>query len=357
MNFFKFHLGDWARDCSHLTFLEDAAYSRLLRAYYGEEQPLPRDVRKCARLVRAMNPREHAAVKAVLAEFFELRRDGWHNDRADSEIAAAKSQIEANRRVALEREAKRRGESKGMQHDSLESRARTVHEPSTNRGQVVHESKSVRSPIHKPLATIQTKNKIKNPKPRPGDNFAAAPEGTERVLDELESILRRVEFIDSSQQLEQRIGEALRAAGAVVEPQFRLPDRGDGNAGLVDFRCVLSGQEIGIEADRASARQKSIAKLQSRPWLKVVVLRTASAKPIAGIDRVIALGKLNGQAERAASYFGDIARLKRWASEIGCELKPEPHEPAGKFEERIEAWRKSRARPSSGPQPVSGLLK
>ena len=44
----------------------------------------------------------------MLAEFFTLAEDGWHQKRCDEEISAASAQAETNRRIAEEREARKR---------------------------------------------------------------------------------------------------------------------------------------------------------------------------------------------------------------------------------------------------------
>jgi uncharacterized protein YdaU (DUF1376 family) len=86
MNFYEHHIGDYAEATAHLTFVEDAAYSRLIRKYYSTEKPLPVDVKAVQRLVGARSKDEREAVEAILNEFFELRDDGWHNERCDFEI-------------------------------------------------------------------------------------------------------------------------------------------------------------------------------------------------------------------------------------------------------------------------------
>ena len=40
MNYYEHHLGDWAAATGHLTWDEDMAYTRLLRAYYHAERPI-----------------------------------------------------------------------------------------------------------------------------------------------------------------------------------------------------------------------------------------------------------------------------------------------------------------------------
>lgn len=86
MNYFEHHIGDYAAATAHLTLVEDAVYSRLLRRYYRQEGALPADVKQVARLAGARSQEELEAVQAVLDEFFTLTDTGWHNKRADEEI-------------------------------------------------------------------------------------------------------------------------------------------------------------------------------------------------------------------------------------------------------------------------------
>ena len=168
MNYYKHHIGDFAQATAHLTFVEDAAYSRLLRKYYAEEKPIPADLRKAQRLVGARTKEEKEAVETVLEEFFALEDDGWHNKRADEEIARAQERAETNRRVAEEREAKKRARSSNettnnSETERDESGARNVHE-------TCNESLPEREPSHKPLATSQDK-------PRPPSDEGGVPGG------------------------------------------------------------------------------------------------------------------------------------------------------------------------------------
>lgn len=85
MNYYEHHLGDWAAATGHLTWDEDMAYTRLLRAYYHSEQPIQQGQQY--RLARATTPAQRRAVDAVIAEFFELIEGHLHQKRADEEIA------------------------------------------------------------------------------------------------------------------------------------------------------------------------------------------------------------------------------------------------------------------------------
>jgi len=87
VNYYEHHIGDFAEATAHLSFVEDAAYSRLIRKYYAQEKPLPADIKAVQRLVGARSKEEREAVESVLSEFFDLQTDGWHQARCDAEIA------------------------------------------------------------------------------------------------------------------------------------------------------------------------------------------------------------------------------------------------------------------------------
>lgn len=84
VNYYEHHLGDWAAATGHLTWDEDMAYTRLLRAYYHTERAIPDGQQY--RLAKATTPAQRKAVDTVLAEFFDLRDGAYHQKRADAEI-------------------------------------------------------------------------------------------------------------------------------------------------------------------------------------------------------------------------------------------------------------------------------
>ena len=143
MNFYKHHLGDYMRATSHLSMLEDAAYRRLLDAYYVREAPIPSDIKQACRLARASSSPEREAVETVLQEFFELHEDGWHNSRADQEIAFAQAKAGKNREVGKLGGRPPKVETKKVSennHDGSETETQTV--PKNN-------------PSHKPVTSNQ----------------------------------------------------------------------------------------------------------------------------------------------------------------------------------------------------------
>lgn len=86
MNYYPFHVGDYAAHTAHLEPMEDLAYRRMLDLYYRTERALPADPQEIARLTRLKDQRE--AIDVVLKEFFILSRDGWHSKRADDELTS-----------------------------------------------------------------------------------------------------------------------------------------------------------------------------------------------------------------------------------------------------------------------------
>jgi len=88
MNYYQFHIGDYAAHTRNLSILEDIAYRRLLDAYYLAERPLS----GCSTdVARHIGMSDHLlSVEWILSVFFEVCDDGWLNKRADAEIAKFK---------------------------------------------------------------------------------------------------------------------------------------------------------------------------------------------------------------------------------------------------------------------------
>lgn len=113
VNYYEHHIGDYAEATAHLSFVEDAAYSRCIRKYYASEAPLPADVKAVQRLVGARSRDEKAAVDTILREFFTLTEDGWHNARCDEEIARYQDKRSSAKRSANTRWNSMRSHSDG----------------------------------------------------------------------------------------------------------------------------------------------------------------------------------------------------------------------------------------------------
>jgi uncharacterized protein YdaU (DUF1376 family) len=92
MNFYPFHLGDYAAHTRHLSLMEDLAYRRMLDLYYTSEAPLPADPAKVARLIGMRDYMQE--VTDVLSEFFVKSDAGYKSARCEREIEAYKAKAE-----------------------------------------------------------------------------------------------------------------------------------------------------------------------------------------------------------------------------------------------------------------------
>lgn len=101
MHYYQFNIGDYARVTQHLDLLEDLAYRRMIDLYYTKESPLPESVEEISRLIRMRTHSDCIAI--VLQDFFVLKDDGWHNNRADEELEKYQSKSEKARKSAQAR--------------------------------------------------------------------------------------------------------------------------------------------------------------------------------------------------------------------------------------------------------------
>jgi uncharacterized protein YdaU (DUF1376 family) len=86
---YAFYPDAYERDAGNLTYVQDSAYRRMLDHYYKTGAPLPADKDSLYRSCRALKREERAAIDFCLGLFFEFRADGYHQQRADDEIAKA----------------------------------------------------------------------------------------------------------------------------------------------------------------------------------------------------------------------------------------------------------------------------
>lgn len=87
----SFYWDDWATDTAHLSHLEYSIYHRLLTHYYKTQKPLLANATALLRVCQGSATAEQEALSSVLAQFFILEGDGYHNRRADKELKRASS--------------------------------------------------------------------------------------------------------------------------------------------------------------------------------------------------------------------------------------------------------------------------
>jgi len=139
MHYYKRNLGDYAKKAGRLTMLQHGAYTLLIDSCYDRE--LFPTLEQALEWTWASTEAEVEAVKFVLSRFFTLDKDGCYvQDRILAELLHYQKNADINKRIADEREAKRR-------------------ENRTNRVQVVDEATPNQEPLttnHKPKREIAT---------------------------------------------------------------------------------------------------------------------------------------------------------------------------------------------------------
>ena len=84
---YAWYSADYRSKTSHLSFVEDCAYRRLLDAYYNRGGPIESDRPSLYRIAGAMSCEEQNAVDKIATEFFHLNNNMLNHERADQEIA------------------------------------------------------------------------------------------------------------------------------------------------------------------------------------------------------------------------------------------------------------------------------
>lgn len=134
MHYYKKNLGDYAKKAGRLSILQHGVYNLLLDACYDRESFPTRD--EAIDWVWASTSEEIEAVEFVLRRFFDLQNDGKYvQHRISEELDLYRRKAETNKRIATERETKRK-------------------ESKTNRERVVNEAPPNHKPItnnHKPI--------------------------------------------------------------------------------------------------------------------------------------------------------------------------------------------------------------
>ena len=144
MHYYKRNLGDYAKKAGRLTMLQHGAYTLLIDSCYDREV-FP-TLEQAIEWTWASTEAEVDAVKFVLSRFFSLTKDGEYvQDRILEELLQYHKNADTNKRIADEREAKRREKST--------KREQSVNEASPNQEQLTIN--------HKPnINTIQSGAKL-----------------------------------------------------------------------------------------------------------------------------------------------------------------------------------------------------
>ena len=182
MNFYSFHIGDYARDTKHLSWDEDMAYRRMMDAYYAHEVPLPLDRKQVYRLISAKSTRQQAAVNVILSEFFVETSQGFTNSRCEEELSVAKTKSETREeKQANERERQRRHRErrKNLFNKLRELDIVPAFETSTEALEVMFEQRVGHEPVTRDVTGTQ---RLTNPNPNPNPNPRPSPHQAQHTM-------------------------------------------------------------------------------------------------------------------------------------------------------------------------------
>ena len=131
MHYYKRNIGDYAKKAGRLSMLQHGSYTLLIDACYDRER-FP-NLDEAVEWTWASTDAEVEAVKFVLSRFFTIDKDGCYvQDRIFQELIEYHAKADTNKRIAIDRETKRKAKSTNRELD--------VHEPPPN---------------HKPITTNQ----------------------------------------------------------------------------------------------------------------------------------------------------------------------------------------------------------
>jgi len=139
MHYYKRNLGDYAKKAGRLTMLQHGAYTLLIDSCYDRE--IFPTLEQALEWTWASTEAEVEAVKFVLNRFFTQTNGGVYiQERVQEELDTYHQNAETNKRIAIEREAKRRA--------NTTNREQSVNEPTPN-----HKPRTIN---HKPVTNINT---------------------------------------------------------------------------------------------------------------------------------------------------------------------------------------------------------
>ncbi len=230
MNYFEHHIGDYDQATAHLTACEDGIYGRLIRWYMASEQPLPSDIKAIQRRVRAHSKEERDAVQTVLGEFFELREDGWHQHRCDSEIARFKDK---------QRKAKASADARWSKADRTSERNANASQEN-DAGDMRTHTERIADGMHRaPVPRLQTPDPITHPEDA---SYGGSPQSDAPPPPPSDQACLQIEIaggpIVSNPQEGPKSGSGARNVGRLVPAPSPPPFDGE-NAEILNGKAVV----------------------------------------------------------------------------------------------------------------------
>lgn len=147
MHYYKKNIGDYAKKAGRLTMLQHGAYTLLLDSCYDRER-FP-TLQEAVEWSWALTEAEVEAVKFVLSRFFTLDKDGCYvQDRILQELLEYHAKADTNKRIAIERETKRK--------EKITIRERVVDEASPNQEPLTNNHKPNKNTVAPPFGVTDS---------------------------------------------------------------------------------------------------------------------------------------------------------------------------------------------------------
>jgi uncharacterized protein YdaU (DUF1376 family) len=129
MHYYKRNIGDYHKKAGRLTMLQHGAFTLLMDSCYDRERFPTRD--EALDWLWASSKEEIEAVEFVLSRFFDLEDGIYVQKRIADELANYHKNAETNKRIAIDRETKRR-EKRTNRAQTVDGSNTLEHEPPPN---------------------------------------------------------------------------------------------------------------------------------------------------------------------------------------------------------------------------------
>lgn len=208
MYYYKRNIGDYYKKAGRLTMLQHGAYTQLIDACYDREVFPTLD--EAIEWTWASTEEEIQAVKFVLQRFFTLEDGVYSQHRINEEVENFKKNGETNRRIALEREEKRR-QAKAKRDEN--STNRDV--DSTNRDNSVNDSSTEHAQdVNEPPPNQEPRTKNQEPLKEP---MSSKPDTVVEIFDYWKEVMQKKANTTLSTKRKTKIKQRLKDGYSIEE--------------------------------------------------------------------------------------------------------------------------------------------
>lgn len=239
MHYYNRNLGDYAKKAGRLSMLQHGAYTLLLDACYDRERFPTLD--EAIEWTWASTAIEIEAVEFVLRKFFVLENGVYVQKRVEQELNEYREKAETNRRIAIEREAKKK-QSQTIRAEENQDRARVVQERA--------EENQDREPNQEPITNNQepiTNNQVLNTNTSPqaadkfSDSMIAIFDHWKKIMNHPKAKLdnKRKKLITAALKLGYSETELITAVNGCAKSPYHMAQDGRNTTVYDDIELIL----------------------------------------------------------------------------------------------------------------------